>query len=223
MIVTTPAAAITVPPAPAAMQPIARPLQVDTAAATAAIIVSAIVGSNAEFAVTAVDALSTLLASAEARNASLEIDMYAAALSAASLRAGSCKRKREPEVVELVALQQMKDVLTLWNRYVAVYRPCEIGGDAWRKGGNNATRWGEFGFIFRAIAQNWQLGEAQAVQCVETQLDAAGSWRQLLLKLMQAQPHGKGSIRESLKARLLTLSPPPLGGLTSPALSVSIM
>ena len=222
VIVTTPAAAITVPPAPAAMQPIARPLQVDTtAAATAAIIVSAIVGSNAEFAVTAVDALSTLLASAEARNASLEIDMYAAALSAASLRAGSCKRKREPEVVELVALQQMKDVLTLWNRYVAVYRPCEIGGDAWRKGGNNATRWGEFGFIFRAIAQNWQLGEARAVQLVEAQLNAAGSWRQLLRKLMQIQP--KGPIRESLKVRLLTLSPPPLGGLMSPALSVSIM
>ena len=227
MIVTVPAnpvQPVAPPHALAPVQPVASLPQSSSAAAdTAAIIASAIIGGSAECAATAVNSLSKLLANAEARRASLEVDMYAAALAAASLRVGTCKRKREPDVSELVALQQTRNVLTLWNRYVAVYRPCEIGGDAWRKGGNNATRWGEFGFIFRAIAQNWQLGEAQAVQCVETQLDAAGSWRQLLLKLMQAQPHGKGSIRESLKARLLTLSPPPLGGLTSPALSVSIM
>ena len=114
-------------------------------------------------------------------------------------------------------------MLTLWNRYVDVYRPCELEGNGWRKGGNHATRWGEFSFIFRAVAQNWHLGEAQAVQVVEAQLTSAGSWRQLLRSLMHAQPDGKGSVRETLKARLLGLSPPPLGGLTSPALSVAIV
>ena len=113
--------------------------------------------------------------------------------------------------MELLPKEQSADVPALWNRYVAFYRPLELAGTGWRAGHNKAKAWGELGFVFRAVAQKYELGEAAAVAALEERRQAAGSWSKLIAELRLEQPDGKGSVREALKAQLAALEPAPQG------------
>jgi len=175
------------------------------------------------------DSLTHLVAQAEARDASAstlatrhEVNSLSAALAATRARLQPTpllgKRKQpDDDAITILPMEQHPDVFSLWARYVSQYRPREAKGTDWRKGHNNAQLWGVLGFIFREVARRYDEGEIAAVRAMEARRVSSGSWTKLVRTLKTEQPDGRESVRATLKAELLRLSPEPAGAVSAAA------